>query len=968
MGSRARRRRRDKALTPAAVARAGGRTSTPDVPAPNMPRPDVPGDPVPAYATLLPRPQSWYTGPFGPGRPLDPFPVNPARPDTGRPEPRLWEAPVSWNLGTANTDRLIPWAALRRAADFSLIRRCIQIRKGMIQGLDWDITISPDALEEAQEKADRAARSAPADPTAEPTAGGSTPASASTAAVTDEMRERLTPEINRLKTFMKRPDQAQGRAFETWIGAAYEELAVLDALVVYPRRTIGGDVCALEIVDGSTIKPLLDERGGRPQPPYPAYQQLLYGFVRGEWTASVTDAVDEETGEPIEVIDGAFPADEMVYLRQVDRVWTPYGLSPVEQSLEDASLYLKRKRWMMAEYTDGTTVAGMFTTAEATNWSPEQLLEYEVAFNAAYGGDDLARHSARFLPTGVVPVHTGLSGSDAIAERYRPDYDLWLLKTVVMHFGVTLPELGFTDAAAGGLGAAGYHEGQEEVQLRKRKPDIQFLEAALTWIMRTFLGAPEELKFSFLGLDDDDEPGAAELDLKKQAGGVITLNELRDKNGLARYTFPEADMALLVTARGIEVIEGAAKRAEAGQMQTPEQAPPPGTAAPGAPQPGGGGQPVPGAPSGAGSGQPDASQPQGEPTGSTAAQKLAELEAYRRFVKKRQGAGRPFRFEHHSAAEVADLVKAGGAAPKARSPWPGWSRDLQVAEHYQPLLSRALTGAVGARELSARWTESARIASVDVARAWMPTALADRIQGALTPVIHRLWTEGYLVGDVASAFMVRQLGPRPAATKFSRIVNKASSSELEEEFDHAVEWGDWTPGDARVAAAILNGSGRYAGLRQMLESGDLTIRSIAVHRVEELARVLSEAADGGWSAGKTERALRDVLTDPQWARMVAITEVSRASSAASLAQYARNGVDGKDWMTAADQRVCPECHENEAQGPIPAKDYFQDGSDAPPGHPICRCAIAPDWLADSAPGSTTIAGLELDLEALDLSD
>ena len=58
-----------------------------------------------------------------------------------------------------------------------------------------------------------------------------------------------------------------------------------DAAVVYPRRTYGGDLFAFEVIDGKTVKPLLDEYGGRPMPPYPAYQQILYGFPRGEFTA-----------------------------------------------------------------------------------------------------------------------------------------------------------------------------------------------------------------------------------------------------------------------------------------------------------------------------------------------------------------------------------------------------------------------------------------------------------------------------------------------------------------------------------------------------------------------------------------------------------------------------------------------------------------------------------------------------------
>lgn len=943
---------------------------------------------VPPMARLLPVPQEWASMAFGPGRPIDPYPINGVRPESGRPEPRRYEFPVSWNVQTTNRVGFIPWSVLRDAADgVALFRRCIEVRKDHMRGLKWDVVISDDALETAQRAADRAERKSPAprpptgvgvsgQPAANPAApspsdapalpapgappiapGQDTAPAGGRAAVEDELQEKLGPAIAAAKKFLKVPDRGQGLTLERWLGQLLEEVFVLDALAIYPRRTLGGDLFSFEIIDGSTIKPLLDERGGRPLPPEPAYQQILYGFPRGEFVATVSEGDDGGAQ-----FDGTvYPSDDLVYVRRVDRVWSPYGLSAVEQALEDGAMWLKRRRWMMSEYTEGTSVSGLFTTDMVTNFSPEQLLEFEIAFNRLYQGSSGARHEARFLPPGVQPVDAGgVVGSDAIAEKYRPDYDLYMLKLCAMHFDTTLPELGFTDAAAGGLGASGYHEGQENVQMRKRLPIISFVESLISGLMHDHFGMPDELEFRFLGLDDEDEPGAEDVDAKRQGMGVLTLNERRDQLGRPRFGFPEADMPLLVTPRGVEVIEGAAARALPGQMEGPEQAPPPtGPSAPGAPGPSSPPKPAAGA----------APPGQGQPT---PAQKAAEVGAWRRWQAK--GArGRPFRWEYHTDDEVALLTKAGDAGPKARAPWPGWSRDLQVATHYEPALSRALIGAVGVPALSARWTEHGGSADRAVARAWLGHELAGRIAAGLTPVIHRIWTEGYLVGDVSAAFMVRQLGPRPVASKIVLLelndLDKAAAPD-QAEFDHATDWGAWEPGDARAAAAILHGAGRYPGLAALLERGDVTIRSIAEHRVDELSRVLSAAAAEGWSNGRTARELRDLLTDPRWARMVAITEVSRASSAASLDRYRDNGVDAKSWMTAADQRVCPECHEDEAQGDIPVSDYFQDGSDAPPGHPICRCAIAPGWLPvdRAAGGAGSGAGLPVGVELEDLGE
>jgi hypothetical protein len=196
-------------------------------------------------ATPLPRPPQWASAPFGPGSPLYPAPLDPVRPDSGRPAPRLYEYPVSWNLtGTAN--RLHSWQLLRDAADgCEPVPPLHRDPQGSHGGLDWDIVISQGAIETAQRdegpgtgRADLEASSATGCP-------GDRPG----------------------RAFLGEPDRANGYSFAQWLSMLLEEVFVLDAAAIYPRRTYGGDLWSLEVLDGSTIKPLLDERGGRPLRP-----------------------------------------------------------------------------------------------------------------------------------------------------------------------------------------------------------------------------------------------------------------------------------------------------------------------------------------------------------------------------------------------------------------------------------------------------------------------------------------------------------------------------------------------------------------------------------------------------------------------------------------------------------------------------------------------------------------------------
>ncbi|HEY2088956.1 MAG TPA: hypothetical protein VGH54_23405, partial [Mycobacterium sp.] len=186
---------------------------------------------------------------FGPGVPLFPAPIDPLLP-SGRPAPRRSEYDVSWNLQTTTT-RSVPWSVLRDAADgVSVMRTCIETCKAAITGLEWTFTIdSARAKHLAKRTGD------------------------STHTVTSDLQDKFADKIDELHQWWEKPDRINNWTFSEWLGALLEDQLVLDACALYPHLTLGGDLHSLELLDSSTIKPLLDHRGATPQPPYAAYQQ-----------------------------------------------------------------------------------------------------------------------------------------------------------------------------------------------------------------------------------------------------------------------------------------------------------------------------------------------------------------------------------------------------------------------------------------------------------------------------------------------------------------------------------------------------------------------------------------------------------------------------------------------------------------------------------------------------------------------
>lgn len=487
-------------------------------------------------APPLERDPRWDASTFGPSFPLVSEPLDDPtglRPD-GQPTPRLYEYPVAWNT-TIGREQHVQWATLRRSAELPIFRACIELRKTELSTMEWGIRVSPKiASRRAAEHGEKSAEQ-----------------------MADEMRKEHQDSIDKLEQFWQVPDRKNGRNFSEWIALAADEQLTHDALAVYPHQTYGGDTLGFWLLDGSTIMPLLDETGGRPAPPLVAYQQILYGFPRGEFTAQTYANEDGKL-----VVPNGFSQGQLVYRRRTPRTTTPYGYSATEQALLDGLLYNKRFGWMVNNYTDGVLPQAYMESTDMS-WTPEQLLDYERDFNQRMAGMTAERMRVPFLPPGMKATQI----KDA-AQNFGTDYDLYLVKLVCMHFGITASELGFNDS--GGLGSQGYHEGQEDINYRRgRLPDLRWFSDLCTELSISYLGMPPELEFYFLGLESEDEAAADALMSQRVQDGRITLNEARASLGYRPYGFKEANEAMLQTERGVVFLDGSSEMAPAGTLVEP---------------------------------------------------------------------------------------------------------------------------------------------------------------------------------------------------------------------------------------------------------------------------------------------------------------------------------------------------------------------------------------------------------------
>ena len=462
-----------------------------------------------AYGTVdgLPRNPILTSVPFSPGRPIVPGAINPIQ-ERGRPDPRRYEFQVAQNINITET-RLVPFKTLRAAADqVDILRRCVEVLKSKMSGLEWDIVLSPSATEKIAEESGKDRLRAIAD-----------------------AREEFNEEIGRLRSFWEVPDRQNGLIFQDWLNIFLEDNLVLDAVAVWGQPTVGGDLYGFQIIDGATIKPLLDDRGMRPLPPHPAYQQILYGFPRGEFTATTDDPK----------ADGEFTSDELAYLVRNRRSISVYGFSPVERALPMADIYLRRQQWLRAEYTDGVLPELMFTTDATFGNNPDLLRAYENIFNDDLAGMTPQRKRARLLPAGMNPVQF-----DGYGEKFKDTLDDYLVTSICGHFGVLPTEIGFTPKT--GLGGKGHQEGEslsaENIGLT---PLANWTAKMLTQLSQTYLGMPRELEFKFMDIDSGDMEQTARAKDIELRNGTKTLNEARSEIGMPLLNAPEADMPMIIS-------------------------------------------------------------------------------------------------------------------------------------------------------------------------------------------------------------------------------------------------------------------------------------------------------------------------------------------------------------------------------------------------------------------------------------
>src|ERR1700722_13348495 len=302
------------------------------------------------------KPDGW----FGPSQPL--APMAPAS-----VEGRKLDYPVAYNLDQRPRGyEPVGFTDLRMLADnCDILRSVIETRKDQMESMDW--VIRPKRNDDKQSN------------------------------------EADDERIDEITAFLQSPDKVN--TWSQWQRQLLEDRFVIDAAALYKRRTRGGKLYALEVVDGATLKPLIDDTGRIPVPPDPAYQQILHGIPAVNYTR-----------------------EEIMYLMRNPRSWKVYGYSEVEQIMISVNIAIRRTLFQLEYYREGSQPDAFMSLPK--EWTNEQIVGFQKHWDSIMAGNLATRRHLKFIP-----------GDTKYQEAKQPPlkdmYDEWLARIVCYAFSIS---------------------------------------------------------------------------------------------------------------------------------------------------------------------------------------------------------------------------------------------------------------------------------------------------------------------------------------------------------------------------------------------------------------------------------------------------------------------------------------------------------------------------------------------------
>ncbi len=441
---------------------------------------------------------------FGPSQPMKPV----APPEVAG---RTWDFPAGYNLATEpRAYEQVSFAMLRALADaYDPVRLIIERRKDQMCRLPWTLRYRHDKESK-------------------------------------QLSAQQRNVLREIEEFIKQP--CAEYSFRAWLRVLLEELLVIDAPTIHCVRNSGGDCVELVPLDGSCLKPILDEHGRPPRP-------FHYSGGPINWLGrTIVGAELDEIGARI--VGGAvyLPAYQIcykglpawnattwdvLYFPQNRRVGRPFGFSPVEQIITSVSTAMRRQISQLEYLREGNTPEGVLGLPET--WTVDQVKQYEDSWNNMLAGNLGRRRQIRFT--------AGDAKFTAFKEPpLKTEFDEWLIRIVC--FAFSYPPAAFVSLS--NRSVAEQHEKQAEQE--GIDPLKLWAADAINEILNREFPS-EDIEFAWQEAQETDPVKESAVLTRYVDAGVISRNEARERIGLDPDPSPNASKLAIKTAAGFVIID-----------------------------------------------------------------------------------------------------------------------------------------------------------------------------------------------------------------------------------------------------------------------------------------------------------------------------------------------------------------------------------------------------------------------------
>lgn len=406
---------------------------------------------------------------FGPGQPMTPQ----APPEVAG---RAFDFPQGVNLLTsARPYSPVTYEQLRAFADgYDILRLIIETRKDAMERLRWVIQ--------------------PKDP-----------------------KEKITPQrknkMKALTKFFMKPDGEHH--WNAWLRMILEDAFVIDAATLHRRRTRGGQLIALDQIDGATMRRVLDDWGRTPEGDNAvSYQQILKGMPAVNYTNK-----------------------EILFRPRNIRIHKIYGYSPVEQLLMTINIGLRRQIFQLNFFTEGNVPAALIGVPE--NWTPDQIRAFQEWFDGILAGNLAEKRKARFVPNAVGNTYIPTQETELFGKAEE-----WLARVTCFAFNISpQPFIQMMNRATA-------DSAQREAAATGLAPIQMWVKDLVDSVLAEDLDA-EDYEFVWRGDDELDPVKRQQITADNVKIGLLTVNEGRIAQGNEPYDDPIYDKPMFVTSNGL---------------------------------------------------------------------------------------------------------------------------------------------------------------------------------------------------------------------------------------------------------------------------------------------------------------------------------------------------------------------------------------------------------------------------------